>query len=450
MLLAAAWQRLLVVGVVLAVLWAAVLWVAPSTPSTSPAQPSVPVASGPVPMPATARGALHVVAQSDLPAPGGGRFDRFDVPGQPAFAPVNVRGQVAFYGSVLRALGREGIFRVDAGRIAKVAAFGDAVPSGGTLAGFGADPLPAMNATGHVAFNAQIAGGRATEGVFLAGDEGLAEIALAGDEAPGVPFGVLASFDTPTLNDADELAFVANVRRGRDTLDVLYFWNGRRLQRLVAEGELLLRIGGAMDKIGEPALNNAGVVAFPAAVLKGPTPGGIFVSGARTLQLLVRAGDQTPSGAMVLRVSERVAIDDADGIAFGAYLSGNGGAREAVLRFSSGEGLSEIAVEGAPAPGGGRYAGFGPWPTVAPEGVTAFVAAIDGGRGPLAAFAGRAGEIKPIVTMGEALPDGGKVGRFALNAVTAAGPDGRLTITTIAEDPSGHNAIYCRCAAAER
>jgi len=325
-----------------------------------------------------------------------------------------------------------------------VAAFGDAVPSGGTLAGFAADPLPAMNAAGHVAFNAQISGGRATEGVFLAGDEGLAEIALAGDEAPGVPLGVLVGFDTPALNDADELAFVANVRRGRDTLDVLYFWNGRRLQRLVAEGELLLRIGGTMDKIGEPALNNAGVVAFPAAILKGPTLGGIFVAGARALELLVRAGDQAPGGAMLLRFSERVAIDDADSVAFGAYLGGDDGAREAVLRFGL-EGLTELAVEGAPAPGGGRYAGFGPWPTIAPGGVTAFVAAIDGGRGPLAAFAGRAGEIAPVVIVGEALPDGGRIGRFALNAVAAAGPDGRLTITTIAEDAGGHSAIYCRC-----
>lgn len=448
MLLAAAWQRLLAVGVVLAALWAAVLWVAPSTPSTAPARPSVQVAPASVPVPAPPHGALRVVAQSDLPAPGGGRFDRFDVPGQPVVAPVNARGEVAFYATVLRAPAREGIYRVDAGRVTKVAAFGDAVPSGGTLAGFAAAPLPAMNAAGHVAFNAEIAGGRATEGVFLASDEGLEEIALAGDQAPGVPLGVIVGFDTPTLNDADELAFVASVRRGRDTLDVLYFWNGRRLQRLVAEGELLPRIGGTMDKIGEPALNNAGVVAFPAAILKGPTLGGIFVSGARTLQLLVRAGDQTPSGAMVLRFSERVAIDDADSIVFGAYLSGGGGAREAVLRYGS-EGLSEVAVEGTSAPGGGRYAGFGPWPTAAPGGVTAFVAALDGGPGPLAAFAGRAGEIGPVITMGESLPGGGRIGRFALNAVAAAGPDGRLTITTIAEDTGGRSAIYCHCGPAE-
>jgi hypothetical protein len=295
-----------------------------------------------------------------------------------------------------------------------------------------------------VAFDAQIAGGHATEGVFIAGADGLRAIALAGDDAPGVPAGVLVGFDAPALNDNDELAFVANVRRGRDTLDVLYFWNGQRLQRLVAEGDRLLRVGGKMDKIGEPALNNSGVIAFPAAIFKGPALGGIFVAGARDLRLLVGSGDRAPSGAMILRFSERVAIDDEDGIAFGAYLGEDGVTREAVLRTGP-EGLAEIAVEGAPAPGGGHYAGFGPWPTAGPGGVTAFIAALDGGPGPLAAFAGAAGDIRRVATMGESLPQGDVVGRFALNAVAVAGPGGAVTFATVAQKEGERNAIYCRC-----
>jgi hypothetical protein len=426
MLLAAAWKRLLVACVAVAGLWAAVLWVEPTTPTTAPAQPSVRVAALPTAVPTPESGVLRAVVRSGLAAPGGGSFDRFDVASQPVVAPVNARGQVAFYATVLRAPGRDGIFLAEAGRITKMAAFGDALPGGGTIVGFAAAPLPALNAAGHVAFVAHIAGGRATEGVFLVDDNGLQVIALAGDDAPGVPNGVLLGFNAPALNDNDELAFVANVRRGRGMLDVLYFWNGRRLQRLVAEGELLLRIGGTMDKIGEPALSNAGVVAFPAAILKGPVLGGIFVAGARNLHLLVGAGDRTPSGSMVLRFSERVAIDDEDSIAFGAYLGGDGGAREAVLR-SGPEGLTEIAVEGAAAPGGGRYAGFGPWPTVGPGGVTAFIAALDGGDGPLAAFAGWGHDVSRVATMGETLPEGGRLGRFALNTVAAAGPGGALT-----------------------
>jgi hypothetical protein len=398
----------------------------------------------PAAIPAYATGALRAVVQSGAAAPGGGRFDRFDVTAQPIVAPVNARGQVAFYATVLHGPAREGIFLADAGQVTKVAVFGDSLPGGGTLAEFGAHPLPALNSAGHVAFEAQVAGGRATEGVFLAGVDGLRAIALAGDDAPGVPAGVLVGFDAPALNDNDELAFVASVRQGRDLLDVLYYWNGRRLQRLVAERELLLRIGGTMDQIGDPALNNSGVVAFPAAILKGPALGGIFVAGARPLRLVVRAGDQASDGAMILRFSERVAIDEAGEIAFGAHLGKNGGTREAVLRTGT-EGLAEIAVEGSPAPGGGRYAGFGPWPTVGPGGVTAFIAALDGGPGSLAAFAGAAGDVRRVATMGETLPQGGTIGRFALNTVAAAGPNGALTFATVAQEKGERNAIYCRC-----
>ena len=444
MLLVAAWRRLLVAGVAVAGLWAAVLWVVPSTPSTAPAQPSLRVAALPTAEPISKGGPLRAVVRSGVAAPGGGRFDRFEVTAQPIVAPVNARGQVAFYATVLHAPAREGIFLVQAGHVTKLAAFGDGLPGGGTLAGFGAHPQPALNTAGHVAFGAQVAGGRATEGIFLAGADGLQAIALAGDDAPGVPLGVLVGFDAPALNDNDELAFVANVRRERDLLDVLYFWNGRRLQRLVAEGERLLRIGGTMDQIGEPALNNSGVVAFPAAIFKGPALGGIFVAGARDLRLLVGSGDRAPSGAMILRFSERVAIDDEDGIAFGAYLGKDGVTREAVLRAGP-DGLAEIAVEGMPAPGGGRYAGFGPWPTVGPDGVTAFIAALDDGPGPLAAFAGAAGEIKPVATVGETLPQGELIGRFALNAVAVAGPGGALTFATVAQKEGERNAIYCRC-----
>jgi hypothetical protein len=444
MLLVAAWRRLLIAGVAVAGLWAAVLWVVPSTPSIAPAQPALRVTAHAAAAPVREAGPLRAIVQSGLATPGGGRFDRFDVASQPVVAPVNARGQVAFYATVLHAPAREGIFLADAGRVTKLAAFGDSLPGGGTLSEFGAHPLPSLNQAGHVAFTAEIAGGRATEGVFLADADGLHVIALAGDDAPNVPAGVFVDFDAPALNDNDELAFVAEVRRGRDLLDVLYFWNGRRLQRVLAEGDRLLRIGGVMDKIGGAALNNSGVIAFPGAIFKGPTLGGIFVAGTRDLRLLVSAGDRVPSGAMILRFSERVAIDNEGAVAFGAYLGDQARTREAVLRIGP-EGLGEIAIEGAPAPGGGRYAGFGPWPTMAPSGLTAFIAALDGGPGPLAAFAGTAGDIRRVAVMGERLPQGEVVGRFALSAVAAAGPGGALTFVTAAEDKDERTAIYCRC-----
>ena len=143
---------MLVACVEVACLWVAVLWVAPSTPSTAPAQPSVRVAVQSTSVPVRETGALRAVVSSGLAVPGGGRFDRFDVAAQPIVAPVNARGQVAFYATVLDAPAREGIFLADGGHVTKVAVFGDAVPGGGTLAEFTAHPLPSLNAAGRVAF----------------------------------------------------------------------------------------------------------------------------------------------------------------------------------------------------------------------------------------------------------------------------------------------------------
>jgi hypothetical protein len=52
--------------------------------------------------------------------------------------------------------------------------------------------------------------------------------------------------------------------------------------------------------------------------------------------------------------------------------------------------------------------------------------------------------------MSETLPQGGTIGRFALNAVAAAGVDGALTFATVAQKEGERNAIYCRCPAPAR
>jgi hypothetical protein len=77
--------------------------------------------------------------------------------------------------------------------------------------------------------------------------------------------------------------------------------------------------------------------------------------------------------------------------------------------------------------------------------VTAFIAALDGGPGSLAAFAGVAGDMKRVAAVGETLPQGELIGRFAANGVAAAGPGGALTFATVAEAEGERNAIYCRC-----
>ena len=369
LLLMGAAARLGLAMVPVGCLWAAVLWAVLSQPAPPVAYLAVQSASSRPGPAATAPAApgYGLVAASGQPAPTGGVFDRFDVAAQPIVAPVNAGGQVAFYATVLHARATEGIFLATGTRVEKVAAVGDPAPGGGILSQFSRHPMPALNDAGHVAFGAAMTASRAAEGVFLATPDGLTAVALTGGDAPGIVGGTFAEFDAPALNNLDEIVFVATVRRHRDLLQALYRWSQGRLQKLVAEGDPLPRAGvpppccGIFSKLGLPAINSRGVVAFPATIEHGPVLGGIFVSGTRDLRMLAAAGAPAPDGEMIIRFSERAAIDDDDNLAFGAQLGTGRTGREAVLRVNT-TGRTQIALAGDPAPGGGTFSGFGPWP----------------------------------------------------------------------------------------
>ena len=427
-LLASSRSRLAVAGGAVLLLWIAVLLASLPEPAPKAAAPAPPVAP-----------ALRLVVASGQPAPSGGSFDRFDVGSQPIVAPVNSRGQVAFYASVARAKVAEGIFLASASGIAKAAAVGDAVPGGGMLSEFARHPLPALNDAGKVAFGAAVAGARATEGIFLAAEGRLKAIALSGGDAPGVPNGTFVEFDAPVLNNRDQIAFVGTVRRGRETLQVLYLHSEGVLRKLVGAGDPTPR-GGTFDRFGLPAINNKGAVAFPAVIERGAVLGGIFVVGTSDLRLVVGAGEIGPGGAMLTRFSERAAIDDDDNVAFVAHLGANA-ASEALL-VANASGLTQLAVTGEAAPDGGRFAAFGPWPNFGPRASVAFVAAVDDAPGPLGIYVGNPGAIRRVAMVGDRLPNGSVLPAFALNSVTSVGANGGLTFATMATPEGGQNGIY--------
>ena len=427
-LLASALSRLAVAGAAVLCLWILVLWASLSEP-TRKAAPSA----------SQAVQTLRLVVASGQAAPGGGSFNRFDVNSQPIVAPVNSRGQVAFYASVARAKATEGIFLATVSGITKAAAVGDAVPGGGVLSEFARHPLPALNDAGKVAFGANVAGARATEGIFLAADNRLKAIALSGTDAPGVRNGTFVEFDAPVLNNRDEIAFVGTVRRGRETLQVLYQYSGGVLRKLVAGGDPAPR-GGTFDRFGLPAINNKGVVGFPAVIEQGAILGGIFAVGASELHLVVGAGQIGPGGEMLVRFSERAAIDDEDNVAFVAHLGSNT-ASEALL-VANASGLTQLAVTGEAAPGGGRFSAFGPWPNFGGSATIAFVAAVDDGPGPLGIYIGSPGAIRRVAMVGDRLANGGVLPALALNSVTSAGSNNGLTFATMTNPEDGQNGIY--------
>lgn len=431
LLLAGARARLQIAGIAVIGLWAAVIWAilanSPAPPGAN--QPAAPVASS-----------LQLVVAAGQAAPTGGDFDRFDVNSQPIVAPVNAGGHVAFYASVVRSKATEGIFLSRGARIAKIAAVGDAVPGGGTLSEFARHPAPALNNADKVAFGAAVAGARSSEGVFLARDGRLEVIALSGSDAPGVPTGTFVEFDAPALNNRDEVVFVATVRRGRETLQALYLFAGGRLRKLLSTGDAAPR-GGTFDRFGVPAINNKGVVVLPAVVEHGPVLGGIYVTGSRDLRLLVAAGETSPNGATLVRFSERVALDDDDNVAFGAHLGTGVHKTEAVFKLDA-DGLTQVATVGDSAPGGGRLSAFGAWPSLGAQTTVAFVAALEGGDGPIGLFVWRSGDLRRVVVAGDRLAGNARLAAFALNPVASAGPNGGITFATFAAPDAGQTGIY--------
>jgi hypothetical protein len=142
---------------------------------------------------------------------------------------------------------------------------------------------------------------------------------------------------------------------------------------------------------------------------------------------------------MILRFSERIAIDDDDDIAFGARLGTSGHPVEAVMRVGT-SGLTIIATDGDAAPEGGRFAGFGAWPSAGAVGRVAFVAALEDGPGPIGIFEWQNGVVRRLVLSGQKLPSGGVLPPFALNPVTSAGANGGVTFATQGNPDQGINA----------
>ena len=382
--------------------------------------------ASPASAPRTSRPPQRVVTAGQ-PAPGGGTFEHFSVESQPVIAPVSRRGQVAFFATLLRAPASEGLFLASGARITKVAVEGDRAPGGGTLSGFGKHPIPAINQAGAVAFAAAVSGGKTVEGIFVALRGGLRTVALAAEPAPGVPSGTLASLDAPALNDRGDVAFLATVRRGRETVEAIYLHAGGKLHKVVAQGDPA-PAGGSFAAFGPPALNATGLVAFAAVIEGRAVPGGVFVAEGDRIRMVLGAGDDTPLGGIFAKFSERLALGDTGDLAFIAVLK-DAPAPSAVFVIENGR-LRKVAALGDAAPGGGVFSHFGLWPGLAANGAVAFTAAVDGGDTTLAVFLATSSGVHRIAGVGDAFPTGGRLASFGLYPMAAVSPVGAVSFAT--------------------
>src|SRR5919204_1322711 len=299
-----------------------------------------------------AQSMIRAVALAGDPAPGGGTFEHFGVEALPIVAPVNTKGQVAFFATLLRSTASEAFFLAGKSRTIRVVAEGDRVPGGGTFSGFGRHPIPALNERGDVAFAAAVVGGRTVEGIFVRGARGLRSVVVTGGAAPGLASGTIAAVDAPALNDHGDLAFLASVRRGRETVEAVYTLIAGRLTKVVAQGDPA-PAGGTFAGFGPPAINNRRRVVFAAVVEGRAVPGGVFAADGPTVRMLTGAGSDTPIGGIFVKFSERIALNDAGAVAVTAVLK-HAEAEQGVFVIRDDQ-VRKVVALGEATPGGGTF-----------------------------------------------------------------------------------------------
>lgn len=368
---------------------------------------------------------LRVVALAGAPSPIGGSFDHFSLVPVPVVTPVNGRGDVAFFATLARAAAPEGLFLATGARTAKIAAEGDRVGRPGKITGFGKEPIPSLNDRGDVAFHASLTGGSSVDGIFV-GSAGRVPraVVLSGQPAPGVPSGTVAGLGAPALNERGDVAFLATVQRGRDTIDAIYLSTGGRLRKVAVQGDPS-PVGGSFAGFGPPSLNNRGAVAFGAVVESGRAVGGLFVSEASgRARKLVLAGDETPVGGIFARFGERLSLNDAGQIAFHGII--NGDASPAGIFVAAGDLVTVVAAVGSALPGAERLVSLGPWPALAGDGRVGFVAALEGGA--VAAFVWGPHGIERAAAAGDR-SSAGLIGSFGLYPVLSINDRGTVAFS---------------------
>ena len=147
------------------------------------------------------------VVTTDDEAPVGGLFTEFGSVG------LTNEGTVCFIGRSSRSATPEALYVTGRAVLVTLAAFGQAV-EGGPLTKFANVVIDSRE---DVVF--QLSLPIVPQALYLATRAGVRPIALAGDRAPGG--GLFTAFSTPTLNDAGQVAFVAETDDGRHGIYVV-------------------------------------------------------------------------------------------------------------------------------------------------------------------------------------------------------------------------------------
>jgi len=193
---------------------------------------------------------LRLLGSGD-PAPGGGDFVRL------WYTSFNDAGAVAFSAST-SSTGPWGIYLWSQGNVRAIAQSGDPAPGGGTLDFPGNRTfITSLNGLSEVAFEANLS--TSNRGVFFYSEGAVSSIARPGDPTPEGE--TITSADSPSLNDAGQVAFRARISSGFGT----YLFSDGTVSRVAAPGDPAPG-GGTFTYVAPSGLNASGQVACTGGV----------------------------------------------------------------------------------------------------------------------------------------------------------------------------------------
>jgi hypothetical protein len=225
------------------------------------------------------------IASTDIAPPTGGAFTAL------LNIAMNDRGEVAFNAEMAGGSADDGVFLGEGGRLVPVLVANQIAPGGGTVLDCGA---PQINARGQATTLCDLTGGVSSGGLFLGDGRETVAVALNGQPAPtGADFQILESHK---INNRSEVAFLAQLTDGTSGI---FMRSGKHTTSVAVSGKHAPGTTGKFQSFGNAfRLGNDGRVAFIAALAPGvggvnsSNNMGIWVGTSEAdLKLLVRTGD---------------------------------------------------------------------------------------------------------------------------------------------------------------
>ncbi len=350
-----------------------------------------------LPVPVSAQTPPVPVALSGHAAPtGGGNYSTFYTP------QLNATGDVAFRADLSGGTSGGGIFAGQPGFLQTVVLRNTPAPVFGNFNLIGNFVL---NDNGAVAFRIGLVGtSGGSAGIFLRMPSSTpTTVVLQGTSAGG---GATYGVGDPKLNSVDKVAFETPLSGGSHSSGI-FFGQGSPLTS-IALANTLTPAGDTLTGFDPPTVNTPGLVAFQAS-LTGASTSGIFVRDTLNLGAplitAALAGTAAPAGGNYSGTFSQPVLNDLGHIAFRASLTG-GTSTTGIFAGAAGFPLATIALQGSAAPAGGNYTGFGT-PRLNTAGQVAFAANLSGLATPRGIFVGTPGSgVSTIAVAGTTSPDG--------------------------------------------